>query len=180
MKALKSFFSQLRVYVCNHIVAKIPSHCLRLAFYRHIMGFQLEDRVAIHLGARFDCARGLKIGRGSVVNENCRLDPRGGITIGSNVAIAAETIILTADHDPNTPDFRGRVRPVVIEDSVFIGTRAMILSNVTLHRGAIVAAGAVVSRDVQTLNIVGGIPARAIGTRNHELSYTAEYAPLLH
>jgi len=172
--------SELRLYVCNHLVASIPSRRIRLSFYRRIMGFQLEDGVAIHLGASFDCARGLKIGRASVVNEKCRLDPRGGITIGNNVAIAAQTIILTADHDLNAPDFRGRERPVVIEDFVFIGTRAMILPGVTLCRGAVVAAGAVVSRDVKALDIVGGVPARSIGTRNPALSYTTDYSRCLH
>lgn len=180
MRAMKSFLGELRLYVCNHIVASIPSHYLRLAFYRRIMGFQLAEEVTIHLGARFDCARGLKIGAHSVINENCRLDPRGGITIGSNVAIAAETIILTADHDLNTPDFRGRIRPVVIEDYVFVGTRALILSGVTLHRGAVIAAGAVVSRDVQALDIVGGVPAREIGKRSPDLDYVTTYRRLFH
>jgi maltose O-acetyltransferase len=180
MKALKSFLSELRLYVCNHIVANIPSHFVRLSFYRHIMGFELASGVAIHLGARFDCARGIKIAENSVINENCRLDSRGSISIGKNVAITAETIILTADHDINTPDFRGRVRPVVIEDYVFVGTRAMILPGVTLHRGAVVAAGAVVSRDVQALDIVGGVPAREIGKRSPDLNYKTAYRRLFH
>jgi len=144
------------------------------------MGFELGDGVAIHLGARFDCARGLRLGVGSVVNENCRLDSRGGISIGDNVSISAETIILTADHDINATDFRGRTRPVVIEDYVFIGTRAMILPGVTLHRGSVVAAGAVVNRDVKALDVVGGVPACSIGTRNSELFYRIEYLRILH
>jgi maltose O-acetyltransferase len=180
MRAVKSFLSELRLYVCNHIIARVPFHFVRLAFYRHIMGFQLADGVAIHLGARFDCAKGLKIGQNSVVNENCRLDPRGSITIGSNVSISAETIILTADHDSSLPDFKGRVRPVVIEDHVFIGTRAMILAGVTLGRGTIVAAGAVVSRNVPTMSVVGGIPAREISKRIADLNYTTVYHRLFH
>jgi acetyltransferase-like isoleucine patch superfamily enzyme len=177
---MKNFLSELRLYVCNHVVARIPSHFIRLAFYRHVMRFLLENGVAIHLGARFDCAGGLKIGRDSVVNENCRLDTRGGITIGKSVVIAAETIILTADHDLNTPDFRGRTRPVVIDEYVFIGTRAMILPGVSLCRGAAVAAGAVVSRNVSALNIVAGIPARSIGTRKCEMTYPTNYSRFLH
>jgi len=161
-------------------VARIPFHFVRLAFYRHIMGFELGHGVAIHLGSRFDCARGLTIGTNSVVNENCRLDPRGGISIGNNVAITAETIILTADHDINNPYFGGRVRPVVIEDYVFIGTRAMILPGITVHRGAVVAAGAVVSRDVQALDVVGGVPARKIGKRKDDLNYVTSYCRLFH
>jgi maltose O-acetyltransferase len=144
------------------------------------MGFQLDEGVAIHLGARFDCAKGLKIGKNSVINENCRLDPRGGITIGNNVVIAAETIILTADHDPDSSNFIGRCAPVNIADYVVVGTRALILRGVTLHNGVIVAAGAVITRDVAKMDIVGGVPARSIGTRKCELTYTTEYPRLFH
>jgi acetyltransferase-like isoleucine patch superfamily enzyme len=177
---MKVFLSELRLYICNHIVAHIPSNFVRLLFYRCIMGFQLAEGVAIHLGARFDCAKKLKIGTNSVINENCRIDPRGGITIGSNVLIAAESIILTADHEPNTSDFRGRRRAVVIENYVFVGTRALILPGVTLHQGAVVAAGAVVSRDVSTMTIVGGVPARKISMRTSELKYSTKYIRWLH
>jgi hypothetical protein len=79
MKAVKYFLAELQLYLCNHVVAYTPFHCLRLPFYRHIMGFQLGAGVAIHMGTRFDCSRGVKIGTNSVINENCRLDPRGGI-----------------------------------------------------------------------------------------------------
>lgn len=58
---------------------------------------------------------------------------------------------------------------MVIEDYIFIGTRAMVWAGVTLHREAVVAAGAVVSRDVASLDIVGGAPARTVGKRNTDL-----------
>jgi maltose O-acetyltransferase len=176
MKALKSFFAELRLYSCNHIVSNIPSRRLRQLFYQKVMGFKLGVNTSIFLKCRFDCARGLTIGSPSVINQGCRLDCRGGIMIGNNVSISEEVCILTADHDPALPDFGGRLRPVKIEDHVFIGTRAMILPGVTLHQGAIVAAGAVVSRDVQAFDIVAGVPAHSIGTRNPVISYKAEYS----
>jgi acetyltransferase-like isoleucine patch superfamily enzyme len=179
MKSVNFLLGEIRFYLCNQVVAHIPSRRVRMMFYRRIMGFKLGEKTSIFLNCRFDCAGGLAIGSPSVINQGCRLDSRGGLTIGSNVSISEEVCILTADHDPKAPDFKGRPRPVVIEDNVFIGTRAMILPGVTLHRGAIVAAGAVVSRDVQALDIVGGIPARSIGTRNPALSYTTEYSRFL-
>jgi maltose O-acetyltransferase len=163
---LRVFFSELRLYVCNHIVASVPSRRLRMMFYRRIMRFNLGEKTSIFLNCRFDCTERLTIGSPSAINQGCRLDSRGGLTIGNNVSISEEVCILTADHDPKADDFSGRPRPVVIEDYVFVGTRAMILPGVTIHRGAIVAAGAVVSRDVKALDIVGGVPARSIGTRN--------------
>jgi len=177
---LKILQAELRLFVCNCFVSHLPSRRLRMLFYRKIMGFNLGGKTNIFMNCRFDCAKGLTIGSTTVINQGCRLDSRGGLRIGSNVSISEEVCILTADHDPSRPDFGGRSRPVVVEDYVFIGTRAMILPGVTLHRGAVVAAGAGVSRDVPALDIVGGVPARHIRSRDAELGYTAEYSRLLH
>src|ERR1035437_5152596 len=125
MKVINSFLCDLRLYLCNHVVANIPSRCRRMLFYSRIMGFTLGKQTSIFLKCRFDCAKNLAIGSPSVINQGCRLDSRGGLRIGNNVSISEEVCILTADHDPKTSDFRGRPRPVVIEDYVFIGTRAL-------------------------------------------------------
>jgi len=180
MKVLKRILTELRLYACNQVINQLPSRHLRMLFYRHLMGFHLGASTSIFMNCRFDCAKGLTIGSTTVINQGCRLDSRGGLRIGCNVSISEEVCILTADHDPSRPDFSGRSRPVVVEDYVFIGTRAMILPGVTLHRGAVVAAGAVVSRYVGALDIVGGVPARPLGVRNPQLAYSAEYSRLLH
>lgn len=165
----------LLLYCCNRLVAKVPSHRLRLAFYRHVMGFQIGARSYLFMDAWFDAPGGFIMGEHSVVNQRCRLDTRGGIRIGRNVSISAETVILTADHDPQSADFAGREKPVVIEDRVWIGTRATILPGVTLGEGAVVAAGSVVTRDVPAYSIVAGVPAKVIGERNRALNYTIDY-----
>jgi maltose O-acetyltransferase len=118
------------------------------------------------------------LGRNSTINEYCRLDNRGGITVGENVSISSETCILTADHDPHDPAFKGRERAVVVEDFAFIGTRAMILPGVTVGRGAVIGAGSVVTKDVAPLTIVAGSPAREIGKRSPDLDYTVDYRRL--
>ena len=115
------------------------------------------------------------MGNHSVVNQKCRIDTRSGVEIGDNVGIAAEACILTADHDPQAPDCGGRVAPVRIEDYVVVGTRAMILRGVTIGRGAVVAAGAIVTRNVAPFSIVAGTPARQIGVRNENLNYEINY-----
>jgi maltose O-acetyltransferase len=88
----------------------------------------------------------------------------GSITIGNRCAIASGTRIVTATHDPNVlPVSRvGINKSVIIGEDVWIGTAAIILPGVTIHDGAIVAAGAVVSKDVQADCMVGGVPARLI------------------
>jgi acetyltransferase-like isoleucine patch superfamily enzyme len=167
------------LYWANRVIARTPSHAIRLAFYRNILGVKIGTGAYILMDAWFDTKGGIEIGAHSVVNQKCRLDGRGGITIGSNVSISSEVILLTADHDINSPQFAGREKPVVIGDRVFIGTRAMILPGVTLGEGAVVAAGAVVTKDVAPYTIVGGVPAKPMGTRAQELTYTLDYGRLL-
>lgn len=177
-----SFLRRVRLdgllFLCNKVVTHIPSHTVRLAFYRCLMRFEIGEHSWIFCGARFDTPGGFRLGKHSTINDRCRLDGRGGLTIGDNVSISSESCILTGDHDPNDPTFAGRNRPVVVEDYVFIGTRALILPGVTIGRGAVVGAGAVVTRDVPALTIVAGSPAREIGRRNPDLNYKIEYQRL--
>jgi acetyltransferase-like isoleucine patch superfamily enzyme len=166
------------LYLCNHIVAEIPIHSLRLAFYRKVMAFEVGSRSFIFTGASFDCRGGFFLGSHSVINERCRLDNRGTLRIGSNVSISSEVCILTADHDPQSAVFEGRNRAVEIEDHVFVGTRALILPGCKIGRGAIVAAGSVVTRNIEPFAIIAGNPAKIIGQRPQNLSYQLDYARL--
>jgi acetyltransferase-like isoleucine patch superfamily enzyme len=166
------------LYLCNEIITEIPSHTLRLAFYRQVMAFEIGERSFIFMGARFDCRGGFSLGHHSVINENCRLDNRGSLRIGSNVSISSEVCILTADHDPQSESFAGRNRPVEIDDHVFIGTRALILPGCKIGRGAVVAAASVITKDVEPFVIVAGNPARPVGQRPENLNYQLDYGRL--
>ena len=172
--------SELLLYICNHVINTLPSRRLRLLFYRKVMGFSIGERSFIFLGTTFDSRHGLSISPSSVVNEDCRLDTRGGISIGRNVSISAGVCILTADHDPNSSEFSGRLRPVVIEDRAWIGTRAMVLPGVRIGEGAIVGAGSIVTKDVLPYTIVAGNPAKELRKRPQNLSYVIEYGRLFH
>jgi maltose O-acetyltransferase len=123
---------------------------------------------------------GARIGAYSRINRDCCLDARGPLVIGENVSISPEVVILTAGHRTDDPGFPVETRPVTIEDHVWIGTRATILPGVRLGRGCVVAAGAVVTRDVPPLAIVGGVPAAQIGTRPaHATAYVLDEPPPL-
>ena len=172
---LKSHTGNFLLYFNNYILSYIPLHSLRKCFYVSFLGFEIGVGSNIFMGAWFDTKKNFRIGKNSIINQKCRLDNRGGLTIGDNVSISAEVCILTADHDLQSPLFIGRCRPVTIEDYVFVGTRAIVLPGVTLGKGCAVAAGAVVTKDVEPFTIVGGVPARHIGNRNEGLNYECYY-----
>jgi acetyltransferase-like isoleucine patch superfamily enzyme len=175
---MKTILSEFRLYICNHWIANIPSNRLRLLYYKKIMGFRIEKGSSIFMNCKFDCAGGLTIGKNSVINANCRLDSRGGLYIGNNVSISEEVIFLTADHNEDLIGVHGRVKKIVIEDYVWIGTRAMVLPGVTIEKGAVAASGAVVTRNVKYLDVVAGIPAKKINSRPENFNYSAQYKRL--
>jgi acetyltransferase-like isoleucine patch superfamily enzyme len=169
---LKLFVIRLLDFCTNYLVRHVPSFAFRRMWYRRVLGIAFGPGAGVHLGCyvwyytprkvRLD---GVSIGANSRINRDCMLDIRGGLKIGENVSVSPEVAIVTAAHDPFDPEFRVHLEPVVIEDHVWIGMRATILGGVTLGRGCVVAAGAVVTRDVPPLAIVAGIPARQVGTR---------------
>jgi acetyltransferase-like isoleucine patch superfamily enzyme len=79
------------------------------------------------------------------------------------------------EHDPQSGTYTTQGGPVVIEDYAWVSCRVVILPGVTIGRGAVVAAGSVVTKDVAPYTIVGGVPAKKIGDRNRDLTYTLDY-----
>src|SRR6478672_9593886 len=160
-------------YLTNRVIARVPVYAVRHAWYRRVLGMQIGKDSAllmdlyIYIRGRARPGRsGITIGRRSVVNQQCCLDGRGGLSIGDNVDISPGVWILTDSHDMNDPLFGEVLAPVTIGNDVWIGSRAMILPGVTVGEGAVVAAGAVVTRDVVPYTVVAGVPARPIGSRS--------------
>ena len=118
------------------------------------------------------------IGSNCVVNRDVLLDGRGGcLSIGNNVDIAQEVVIWTLGHDAHDDYHRDEGGPVTIGDYAWIGHRSVIMPGVTIGRGAVVAAGAVVTKDVPAMAIVAGVPAKVIGERRSKLLYTKFHRP---
>ncbi len=152
-------------------VGYIPSHHFRRFCYR-ISGMTIGKGSTLHMGAVFYKINNISLGRDTIMGENAVLDGRAKLDIGDHVDIASEVMIYNAQHDTNDPSFKAIEEPVKIDDYVFIGPRAIILPGVTIGRGAVVAAGAVVTKDVPPYKIVGGVPAKEIGEReNKDLNY---------
>lgn len=161
------------------LVGVMPSHSMRHLCYCYLLGVRIGAHTSVHRGCRFYRSSGVQIGTHSIINREVLLDGRMGLQIGDNVSISEGVAIFTLEHDPNSPDFANRGAPVQIEDYVFVGARAIILPGVTVGRGAVVAAGAVVTRDVEPFTIVGGVPAKPIGQRTHDLRYQLDYRKFL-
>lgn len=119
MSFLKYLFSEFLLYICNYIVAYVPSHTVRLFFYRRFMNFRIGEKSYIFMGCSFIARNGFEMGNNSVINKDCRIDTRGGVKIGRNVSISENVFLFTADHDPQRKDFKGRNEEIVIEDYVY-------------------------------------------------------------
>ena len=160
---LFNIFLEFEVFLL-HLVGSLPSHHLRRFFYR-LAGVKIGRGSTIHMGARFYDPRNISIGEDSIIGEGVVLDGRDKLIIGNHVDIASEVMIYNSEHDFNDPYFLAKNAPVLIEDYVFIGPRAIILPGVKICKGAVVAAGAVVTKDVAPFSVVGGVPAKIIGER---------------
>ncbi|HET7489517.1 MAG TPA: acyltransferase [Acidimicrobiales bacterium] len=151
-------------------VGHLPGHAVRNAVYR-AAGVRLERSSAIHHGAVIVVAKRLRIGEFTTIGDSAFLDAREGIDIGDCVNLGSHVTIYTLEHDPDDPDFGAQGGPVVVEDYAWLSSHSLILPAVRIGRGAVVAAGAVVTRDVPPYAVVGGVPARFIRERSRDLRY---------
>jgi len=158
----------LALWVTGHV----PTNLLRVACYRTFFGMKIGKRARVESGCLIlGGPQRITIGERTVINRGVVLDGRFPLSIGADVSIAIQSAILTLEHDLQAPDFRSQGAPVAIGDRVFIGTRAIVLPGVSIGEGAAVAAGAVVTDDVEPYVTVGGVPAKPIGSRPRYMTY---------
>jgi acetyltransferase-like isoleucine patch superfamily enzyme len=176
-----TFTRQLRNYLgmvaYNTVVTHIPANFIRLSFLR-LLGATIGKGSTIMRGTTVFDAEFLTIGKNTTIGSRCFLDSRAGLWIGDNVTISSDTHMLGGGHDINHPDFTIIPNPTVVDDFVWIASRAMILPS-HIRRGAVVGAQALVHKDVGELEVVGGVPAKVIGKRNPDaLGYSGHHRPL--
>ena len=108
----------------------------------------------------------LTTGKNCQVNRGCYFDFTGPITFADNVVVGHGVTFVTAEHDIGGADRRAGHsvvgQPIVVESGVWVGANALILPGITVHTGAVVAAGAVVTKDVPAQALVTGVPARVV------------------
>ncbi len=171
MDSIKLFIWRLIFRIC-------PGYRIRNFYFFHVLKNPIGKKSSLHHGVELYCVGGITIGESSTINKYVDIDGRGGLYIGNNASISAYVKILTASHDPNSPNFQQITKPIKIEDYVWIGTGAIILPGVTLCQGCIVAAGSIVTKNVECYTIVAGNPARKIGERAKNLAYSPFWRPI--
>ncbi|TLU85802.1 MAG: acyltransferase [Chlorobium sp.] len=174
----KNWKSAIIFWLGNHLFMNWMPYTIRHWYLRSFCKMKLGKNSAICMG-NFITGKNIEIGDNTVINRFCYLDGRVQLKIGNNVNVAHYTLIQTLTHDPQSPFFVCQEKPVEIQDHAWIGARAIICPGVTIGEGAVVAAGAVVTKNVEPYSIVGGNPAQFIKNRSKDLRYKTRYFPIL-
>ena len=152
-------------------IGKIPSQRIRIYFYRNHYGMQIGRETVIYNNCEIRSPENISIGNNCAIGDQCVLDGRAGLVIGNNVNLSTAAWLWTNQHDPQDPDWGVKCGKIVIKDYAWVSSRASVLPGVTIGEGAVVAAHAVVTKDVEPYTIVGGVPAKKIGERTRDLRY---------
>lgn len=137
---------------------------VRLLFSQ-LTGQPVDDSFCLFPPFYSDYGQNITVGKRVFINASCHFQDQGGITIGDGAQIGHNVVLATLNHE-QAPERRSITTPgpIVIGENVWIGSNAVVVPGVTIGDGAIVAAGAVVTKDVPPNTVVGGVPARIIKT----------------
>lgn len=147
------------------IIPYLPSKHLKKYFLK-MAGTRMSKNVKFIGRFTIRNHKGLTIKDGVSIGPGVLLDARSSLTICENAVIAYEAIIWTYNHDYNDVYFCGKGAPVTIGPFAWICSRAIILPGITIGEGAVVASGAIVTKDVPSYAVVAGIPAKIVGYRD--------------
>jgi acetyltransferase-like isoleucine patch superfamily enzyme len=154
--------------VIRKLIGAAASVCLRLGSVhdaaRLLKSCASKGRVRLRMPVTIYAPERLEMGDEVDIGEFTHIRANGGVRIGSRVLIASHVVITSRAHPVALPRYGvTEDAPVAIEDDVWIGAGAIILPGVTVGRGAVVAAGAVVTTSIEPYKVMGGVPARQIG-----------------
>lgn len=162
------------IWALTNTIAYLPTHSLRNTIYKNVFKIKLGDKSTIYHGCEIISPWKLEIGDGSIVGIKNIIDARAGIYIGKNVNLSHEVNLWTMQHDVNDLFFSNVSGSIYISDYAWIGNRVIILPGVKIGKGAVIAAGSIVTKDVEDFSIYAGVPARRIGARSENLKYKLE------
>lgn len=170
---LKSDFSYVFL---NNFICYVPIWHVRKFFYK-IFGLKIDSDSRICMKTVIVNPRSIIIGKRTIINENCFIDGRGGLTIGNDVSISVYSKIVTASHKSYSSSFEYKTSKTVIEDNVWLGLGAIVLDNTYLSEGVIVSAGSVIKGKTEKYGIYTGNFASLTGKRNLKEKYELNYKP---
>ena len=132
-------------------------------FFSKLTGKPIDKSFGLFPPFYTDYGQNISLGKNVFINSGCCFQDQGGIEIGNNVLIGQQVVLATLNHDLQ-PDKRANMQPspIKIGNDVWIGAHATILPGVTIGDGAVIAAGAVVTKDVPKNTVVAGVPAKVI------------------
>ena len=143
-----------------------------------LTGKKVDDTFRLFPPFYTDFGKNITIGKNVFINSGCHFQDQGGIVIGDNTLIGHNVVLATINHDLNPSNNRkNHYAPIHIASNVWIGSNATVLPGVTIGEWAVIAAGAVVTKDVPPYTVAGGVPAKVIktlengGSQNESISY---------
>ncbi len=141
------------------------------AIFSELIGRPVDESFGLFPPFYTDCGKNIHVGKQVFINMGCKFQDQGGIFIGDGSLIGHNVVLATLNHAIPPEDRSSMLpAPIRIGRHVWIGANATVLPGVTIGDGAIIAAGAVVTRDVPENAIVGGVPARIMRQFKEELS----------
>jgi len=169
VKKAKTQIYYVGVFLINFICRYLPLFARKYVY--RMIGYEIGEESFVHADVKFFHIGKIKVGNNSNINRGVYLDNRVGIEIGSSVSISQDVKIYTLGHEINDDVFSVKGDKVIIGDFVVVFSGAMIMPGVTIEQGAVVMPGAIVTKNVGKKEIVGGNPARIIGTRDADPIY---------
>lgn len=128
-----------------------------------LFGYEVDQTLRVFPPFYTDFGKNIQIGKNIFINACCHFQDHGGVTIGDDCQIGHNVVFATLNHGLVPEDRKTTYpAPIILGKNVWIGSNATILQGVTIGDNAIVAAGAVVTKDVPANTVVGGVPAKFI------------------
>ena len=158
-----NYYSQEAQKLTCELNGKYHEFDERRAIFSELIGQEIDENFRVFTPFYTDFGKNIHLGKNVFINADCKFQDQGGIYIGDDTLIGHNVVLATLNHEED-PENRGNLiaAPIKIGNKVWIGSNATILPGVTVGDGAIIAAGAVVTKDVDSMSIVAGVPAKFI------------------
>lgn len=158
-----NYYSQEAQKLTCELNAKYHEFDERRAIFSELIGQEIDENFRVFTPFYTDFGKNIHLGKNVFINADCKFQDQGGIYIGDDTLIGHNVVLATLNHEED-PENRGNLiaAPIKIGNKVWIGSNATILPGVTVGDGAIIAAGAVVTKDVDSMSIVAGVPAKFV------------------